>query len=173
MSTINGFGSQFYGWKRLDDGTAEATTWIVAAFFPIIPLRRSRLEILTQPGVGVRYRLFGGGSFRLETREIDRLPLDWSINLKTYFKGFVIVPVLLMLPLILVIGGLALYQHLYGPRQPPNKPPVVFLVGMFAVLVYWAILLAKTLDRSSGRHLFAAMPAVPADKPPADSPWAA
>jgi len=50
VGTINGFGTTYYGWKRLDDETAEATTWIVAAFFPVIPLRRCRVRVIPSPG---------------------------------------------------------------------------------------------------------------------------
>ena len=46
MSTVNGFGTLYYGWKARPDGTAEATRWIVAALFPVIPLCRHRIRVL-------------------------------------------------------------------------------------------------------------------------------
>ena len=50
MSTFNGFGTMYYGWRHNADGTAFATKWLVGMWVPLIPLARHQICILTDLG---------------------------------------------------------------------------------------------------------------------------
>jgi hypothetical protein len=47
MSTVQGVGTRFYGWKHHSDGTAHATQWFTLFYLPVVPLRRYGLRVLT------------------------------------------------------------------------------------------------------------------------------
>ncbi len=152
MSTFNGIGTLNYGWQACDDGTAIATTWFVIGFFPIVPLRRQRVRILQPPGAKVTDVLIPAG-FRTRMQIVERLPLDYRAIVRTYLKGFVLVPLLIALPLIIARGVTWIAPF---PQQPAQQKDwqtwllVTWAIGMF---VYWAVLVAKILDRAAARGL--------------------
>lgn len=47
MSTTNGVGTMYYGWRHPADATATATLWFVLFWLPLVPLQRHRLKVLT------------------------------------------------------------------------------------------------------------------------------
>jgi len=63
MSTVNGFGTLYYGWRARPDGTAEATRWFVAAFFPVIPLYQHRIRVLNTRDDHAIFYLFAGRAY--------------------------------------------------------------------------------------------------------------
>lgn len=156
MSTLNGFGTQYYGWRRPsgdEQDVAEATLWVVAAFLPIVPLRRVRLRVV--PTVASRPSFFtvGWQGFTVHTQELERLPFDVASTLKTYACGYLLTPVLLLLPiLVLALAGLV-YEKVGGPGSVRRMPRGIQVAFGIAGVAYWVVLLAKILDRSAGRHL--------------------
>jgi hypothetical protein len=153
MGTHNGFGTMYYGWTALPDGTAEATRWLVAAFFPVIPLQRLRIRVLETNASKPVFLLFAGHGFGTQLEVVEKMPLDWFSILKTYFNGYIVVPIILAAPVAVLIGLLLLLE---GPlRQLGIDPkgvsiPVLLLI---LVLLYWGLVVAYILDNTSGRRI--------------------
>lgn len=62
MSSINGFGTRFYGeCDYQSDGSYTSTYWIILAFIPVIPLYSAR--ILHKEGTRYQY---------------EKIPIDWQ-----------------------------------------------------------------------------------------------
>jgi hypothetical protein len=105
QSTIQGMGTLHYGWRHFEDGTATATCWITFLWLPIIPLRKSRLRVLTDfrrdlrgdaPG---QIALRGGGVIQEDRFElIEKLPLSARDIALTLVKAYVVLPLLLVCP---------------------------------------------------------------------------
>ena len=156
MSTTNGFGTLYYDWDTCADGTVEATKWSVAAFFPIIPLGRHRLRVHSS---GKKPSFFSLGltnePFALSYDVIESVPMDSTRLLKTYLMGWVVTPLILLIPMIML---LAIVITLTPPANAPQQPALafrdsVFPWGAFAVLLWWGIFVSWVLDRATGRHL--------------------
>ena len=151
MGTLNGFGTQFYDWVHLDNGQAEATSWLVAAFFPIVPLRRVRLRVHTSGEKPSFFSLNSGGSFQISYDELETVPNSPARIVRTYFKGWLLTPLILLAPLL---GLIALSRIL--PREAGGGPNALLKdhFGWFAAvqLLYIAIVVSIILDRSSGRR---------------------
>lgn len=151
MGTMNGFGTQFYDWEYLDNGQAEATSWLVAAFFPIIPLRRVRLRVHTSGQKPSFFSLKSGGSFQITYDELKTVPNTPGRIVRTYLKGWLLTPLVLLAPLLVMT---ALSRIL--PREAGGGPNAALksYLGWFAVIqvLHIAIVVSVILDRCSGRR---------------------
>lgn len=116
MSTVNGCGTMFYGWRGRATPASTATKWITLFFLPIAPLGRYRLtpitdfdrEMLTASAKEVAAALVGHGA-RTDISLISaRLPIRFPEVLSTYFTAFVAVPFLMVWPWLLLPGEEAL-----------------------------------------------------------------
>jgi len=140
--TINGIGTMYYGWKAHPDGSATATWWIVVVFLPLIPLRRERLRIYSPGADNIALPATGQTAWQI----VERLPLDWTSILLTYFKGFIIVPAILIGPIVLAVLGVK-----FGFQKLQMKvPEYVIGIGAFAAIVYCAVVIAYILDVAKG-----------------------
>lgn len=156
MASINGIGTARYDWRRCADGTAEATLWFVVFFFPIIPLRREHLRVIDSgikgSGVlGMVGALVGvGASHQTSIQFLGTRPLSPLPVLRTYFMGFVVVPLLTTgLPVMLMIGT-AMALGSFGMDTNAVLKKMVPLVGI-ATLLWSGCVVARILDRSAGR----------------------
>jgi hypothetical protein len=152
MGTHNGFGTLYYGWKHRPDGTAEATRWFVAAFFPVVPLRRMHVRVLDTKDPTATFLLLAGHGFGTRLEEIEQLPLDWRSILKTYLNGYVVVPVILIAPVAVLVGILLLLE---GPGRQLGIDPkgvTVAIILTVVCLLYWGLVVAYILDHASGRR---------------------
>lgn len=151
MGTTNGFGTQFYDWEYLKSGDAEATCWLVAAFFPIVPLRRVRLRVHTSGEKPSFFALNSGGSFQISYDELETVPNSPARIVRTYWKGWLLTPLILLAPLLVMI---ALSRVL--PREADGGPNALLkdYFGWFAAvqILYIAIVVSIILDRCSGRQ---------------------
>ncbi len=153
MSTINGFGTMHYGWKRLPDGATSATRWVVVCFFPIIPLRHERVIIHSAyAGGGFHIPFVMSSAFQTSIEVVAYLPFDWLGILATYFKGYVVVPAILLLPILAMVKGVEWWLVPF--------PPYVYAIEALASIVYCALVVAYILDGAAGRRLPAASRAV-------------
>jgi hypothetical protein len=136
MSTINGCGTMHYDWSHLQDGTAQATKWIVLFFFPIVPLKREHLRVADTRTLGGAYYIYG------------RVPMRAYGIARTYLKAYLLVPVILVVPpAILFLGAMQALKYLNLDFHGPWPAGVICVT----CLVYWGVALSLILDRSHGR----------------------
>lgn len=156
VSTVNGFGTTRYDWTQRADGTSEATLWFVVFFFPVIPIRREHLSVVAtpveQPGIfAYLAALLGAGSgwhTSIQLLGIGKASL-WSI-LRTYFFGWVIVPLLTFVgPMVLIAASLTGLHRLGVDIKDFANKVLPFLA--LPMMLWAACVVAKILDRSSGR----------------------
>jgi hypothetical protein len=92
MSTVNGIGTFYYGDDdRRRDGSQVATLFAVLFFMPLVPLGTHR----------IKKSAIRGGSMNIQ--RIESLPLKWDQILLTYLKCWVLTPLLLAAPLVLIL----------------------------------------------------------------------
>lgn len=157
MSTINGFGTLRYDWVYHPDGTAEATEWFVAAFLPVVPLKRERIRVRSAGPVApspsdIALSAVGlNKGFASQFEVLDRVPIRFAGVLKTYFFGYVVTPLLLVgVPLLLAFVGRPLLElcglnwHQYG-----DYVSAIFCV---VLIFYVGAVVATVLDRCAGRN---------------------
>lgn len=105
---INGIGTTLLGVSDMDEnGVAIAMLWFTFLFFPIIPLRRYRVQFLPSQGSGYAYQIL--------SQEVHCLPEI----LKTYISGLLLAPLLIFGPMVLAIRenweALNLPESIYTP----------------------------------------------------------
>ncbi len=156
MATINGIGTTRYDWRGRTDGTAEATVWFVVFFFPIIPLRREHLRV-TDSGIrrsGILATLGAlagvGVGYQTSLQVLDTVPLSPIPILRTYFMGYVVVPlVTFVLPVMLMVAALMTSRR-FGMDPNAVVNAIAPVVGIGGIL-WIACVVARILDRSAGR----------------------
>ena len=150
MSTINGMGTINYGWKVRFDGDVEVTRWCVFAFFPIIPLSRHRARVHDAGESKGFFSLSSSKAKEPDLEIVESLPIEPKEVAVTYFKGWVVTPILLLLPPLLFIGISKVFN---GPGQPGKGPIVIDpAIGGFGLIFYWAVVVSLILDLASGRR---------------------
>lgn len=142
MSTFNGIGTLHYGWIHHPDETAHATKWFVVAFFPVIPIRREHLRIIEAPS--------DAPAWQSQFEILDRVPLSLGNVLKTYFKAYVLVPIILFAPVLLFNFLKVLRPDLLSDLDSKAAP--LNVLGPLYVLLYCPIIVAMILDRAKGRR---------------------
>ena len=90
--TINGIGTRLLNCSRvMTDGTCEGYYWFTFIYAPIIPLKKIKfIRELTDKDM-------------FEFREIEVLPKQTNEVLYTYFKGWVIYPILIFWPMPIAV----------------------------------------------------------------------
>ena len=102
MSTVNGIGTFHHGYgDPRADGSFIATNYVVVFFMPLIPLASARLR---HHGLDDDLGLGPVASGRAELEVVERLPLQWPQIARTYLKCWLLVPLLLLWPMVLLIG---------------------------------------------------------------------
>jgi hypothetical protein len=161
MSTINGFGTMRYDWLHREDGTSEATTWLVMAFLPIVPLRREKVVVVSEGvertrAVDVAAAALGaaggfGSGFASRIAVLERTPMRWGGVLRTYLYGFVAVPLLAFaVPLAIAAGGMKLID-VFGFKDTTAGDLAAISLLVFGI-GWMAVCIAKILDRAAGRQ---------------------
>lgn len=119
FSSFNGFGTTLLDYRPRNDGTYEATRWVIAMALPIFPLAAYVIQPIAQE--------FGYGRATSNFRIIDKIPLSAGRIVRTY-----LLVILGLLPIVTgFIYSRAVNRTLGGP--------LAFLAMLLAVA--WAIYL--------------------------------
>lgn len=102
MGTFIGFGTLYFGWKDIDENLSEANLWFVAFNMPVYPIKKDKIKFLSG-------HLTSRGYFSqpaeiedfYEVIESD-IP-DWDIARKTYFKAYLLFPLLGLAPIVALV----------------------------------------------------------------------
>ena len=156
MGTFNGIGTSLRGWKHLADGTAFATSWFVFVYLPILPLRRFHVRVLSDfahepfvPAPAEGGWIQGGFSWSDPVEVLARLPLSWSEIGWTYWRAYLLVPLLCAWPFLLSHLGTELYRRSVGDSVA--HPPEVWVLATGAVaLVSLLVVLLVAARRMRG-----------------------
>jgi hypothetical protein len=155
MSTINGCGTMFYGWRH-STPQSTATKWFTLLYLPIIPLSRYALKPTTdftrekfvKSAGQAAAALVGYGSRTDNYLVHGNTPLNWAEVLLTYARAYLLLPVLMLWPFMLVY----LMRQLTGTHPeweeaPWFTPALVGFVGLAlinaVVVPMWAIQSAR------------------------------
>jgi len=153
MSTLNGFGTLYYGWRHASDGTATATKWLAVSWVPVIPLQRQHLRVLTdfekpqQPKAGL------GGLVVSQTDHyqiIADTPLSAKEIALTLAKTYIGLPALLFAPMLVVALFMKLLQHMGVDVRPGTMAFNVFIGASFAALLNFLYQAIRAIRRSRG-----------------------
>jgi hypothetical protein len=128
MSTLNGFGTFYYGHEDArNDGSFVTTRYLVAAMLPIVPLGTERVVLH-----GLHDTLTKG---RAEYETIEQLPMRWRQVGRTYLKCWLLVPLLLVWPLLLLAGFAGIVHAIAGKETTSSMMNTIAPVwsGVFAI----------------------------------------
>jgi hypothetical protein len=164
VSTFNGFGTMYYGWRRAADGASTATKWATALFFPLLPLRRRRLRPLGKEGKApagaavdaVTMGAATGYSHALWTARyevLEETPRRALEVLGTYARAYVALPLALGWPA--AIAGIAGAGRIFEPGAWPGLGMKWASLGVaFAYAVYIGLVLRAALRGARGLDAF-------------------
>ena len=97
MGTLNGFGTFYYGNDDARaDGSFVTTRYLVAAMLPVIPLGTERVKLH-----GLDDTLLAG---RAQYEVLEQLPMRWNQVGRTYLRAWLLVPLLLVWPFVLLMA---------------------------------------------------------------------
>lgn len=156
MSTVNGWGTMFYGWRHAPDAPSTATRWFTAFYLPVLPLSRHRLtattdfdrEHLAASPSDVALAMVGNAS-RTDTFAMDaKLPLNLPEVLMTYLKAYVALPLLMAWPWLLAVLARQMFGvHPEWEEKAWFMPAIIVFVGVALinaiVVPMWAIQRAR------------------------------
>jgi hypothetical protein len=146
MSTLNGFGTLYYGWRHFKGGTATATKWFALSWIPVVPLYRQRLRVLTDFENDKSGSSLGG--FAVAQRDtyqvLERLPLSVKEIVVTLAKTYMGLPLILFGPMLLVSIIFKLLRQGGIVVEPGSPAFAVFLAGIALSFVnfLWQVVLA-------------------------------
>ena len=157
MSTHNGIGTMFYGWKHAANGESTATQWATIFYVPVLALGRYRLRVLTDferekfvSSGAEALAALGGNIVRTDNLEIlERLPFDVKEMASTYLKTYLVLPLLMSWPFFVLkplIGHLlrAFPEWRDSPAYPVISTAIAVALLVNAVSVpMWAIQRAR------------------------------
>jgi hypothetical protein len=108
MSTLNGIGTRFNAVSQPDEqGNVHATHWFTFLYLPLVPRWRAEIKReVTLPLKTFNYQI------------IQKLPLDRNEILKTYFYGWILIPLLFIGPILFLIPGI---HQQFGIASPPPR----------------------------------------------------
>lgn len=151
MSSVNGIGVRYFGWKHLSDGTAEATQWFTVLYMPVAPIARHHLRVLTDPREESFFSFRHGLAVVTEYEVLDRIPIDWGNALRTYCSAYLLLPILLAAPMVLLFFVCRL---IYGNPPRPHEPSTIekasWITVVVCFIVYWITVIHQALRRSRG-----------------------
>jgi hypothetical protein len=154
MSTVNGIGTMFYGWRFVNEDTAFATEWFTVLYLPLIPLKRCKVNVpeRRKPETIASWRSLVGivtwsPSFSDRYVVVECTPLSIREVATTYLKAFLLLPSAIVAPLFLMLAS---RPHLDIEH---NDTHFYLSIGMFlAWVVYGVCLLAHLLHKARGRE---------------------
>ena len=139
MSTFNGTGTMYYGWRHHPDGTAAATKWFVLFWLPVIPLSPHSMRVLTdfsqkEPFLKTEDRGFFAGTpvQRTEYQLLGTGRILAPEVLSTYFWTYVLGALLVFWPLWLALAGGAFLDKNPSFRQ---STAVLVIAVLLSVLI--------------------------------------
>jgi hypothetical protein len=154
LYTFNGIGTRLIGWNHRGDGTATATVWFTVFFLPVFP--RSRFKLLSP-----RPEDFGPLTSAFQTAAmiflpvwrtsgtysfVERLALDGREVFLTYLRAYVLIPLALLAPMLLLRASMKLFHYPSAPGEAPES-----LVWMSMLwMVYVVLVMSWVLRRSRG-----------------------
>jgi len=154
MSTLNGFGTLYYGWRHASDGTATATKWFAISWLPVIPIERHHLRVLTDfsnQKQSIKSELGGFVVSQTDHYQIlEKTPISAKEVGVTYAKAYVGLPSMLfgpMLAVILLMGAIKAFGIEVRPETPAFN---VFLVGVFLAFANFLYQSVKAIRRARG-----------------------
>ena len=140
MGTINGFGTGFRGWQHHADGSSTAPSWFLCGVLPVVPLRRYRLRTLTDfenesfgTPAQVAVAAMGAFSWSDPVAIEARLPLSWREIGMTYFRAYVLVPLLCLWPFGVLAIAMAILRSVRG--EPLAKLPDAWVKVLIGVIM--------------------------------------
>lgn len=147
MSTLNGFGTMFYGWRHRTGEASSATKWLTVFYVPIFPLGRYKLKVTTDfrhDPTEIRMSAAGLLASRKDHFESsERTRLVCGELILTYASAFVGLPLLTLWPLsILWLLGKLEWLPLYESAGASTWAAVVALAVTGCALcnvLYWPI----------------------------------
>lgn len=108
MATINGIGTRFNGFSSVDsDGKCTATNWFTLFYIPVLPLWRA--EIKREMHLPLK-------EFKYEV--IRKTSLEKDEIVMTYFYGWILIPISLLLPFFFLIPEVT---DMLGIQQPAPR----------------------------------------------------
>jgi hypothetical protein len=151
MSTLNGFGTMFYGWRHAEGTASTATKWLSVFYIPVVPLGRYELKVKTDfANEGTRLEATPVGLMASQSNHFEILRktnFRWSEVLQTYANTFVGLPLLMCAPLLLLwlLSHLISFPHYKSTQDTPLLLNVVLMAVVALQLVsllcwpIWAI----------------------------------
>lgn len=135
----------YYGWRHAPDGASEATKWVTFCHFPVVPLGRHRLRVLTDFTNEPKWTTVQMDRFELH----GRAPLRLGEVLRTYVMAYVLLPMALLSPISLFYGLVLLVRA--RPEWREATWPLYVSAGLAAVyLGYICLIVLWTLRRARG-----------------------
>ncbi len=155
MSTINGFGTLYYGWQHFADGTSTATKWLALSWVPVVPLYKEKLRVLSnfESGKGeLKSELGGLVVSQLDHYEvIEKLPISAKEVLLTFAKTYIGLPVLLFGPIFI---GALLFLFIPLKLGVPVKPGdfifLLFGASIFISMINFLFQCVRLIRRARG-----------------------
>lgn len=154
MSTLNGFGTLYYGWNHANDGTATATKWFAISWVPVLPIERHHLRVLTdfsKQSQSIKAEL--GGLIISQTDHyqiIAKTPISTKEVALTYAKTYLGLPAMLLGPMLAVVL-LMMAMKSFGIEVRPETPAFnLFLGGMFLAFANFLYQSVKAIRRARG-----------------------
>ncbi len=151
MSSFYGIGTNYLGWKVGEDGVPTATEWFVVFYLPIVPIGRKRLYVVSLedsvggiPGINGTFTL--SGKYRI----LEDLPIKFSEVLWTYFFGYVLVPLILMVPLLVIVPYFQWYDSQDKLKVTLVQDLTAIMLIVIFPMVYVGVILATLLHRTRG-----------------------
>jgi cytochrome bd-type quinol oxidase subunit 2 len=148
MSTLNGFGTLFYGWRHAEGEASTATKWLAAFYIPLIPLGRYRLKVLTNFH-NERTQLKASPVGLLASRDdhfdiVDKTPIHWGEVLLTYARTFFGLPLLMFAPILIMwllstLGWLPRYESQADTPAWLSIAMIAFAVASLANVLCWPL----------------------------------
>lgn len=125
MSRINGIGTWFLGVSRSpsDPTVRHATSWITFLWIPLFPLRRYKIKPIRVRPNHLRFQILG------------KEKLIFSEVLRTYFFGFILMPLAALGPLVLAIKEV---QTALGIPEM-LQVPVMFVSILWLIIFVWKL----------------------------------
>jgi hypothetical protein len=155
MSTINGFGTLYYGWRHFDDGTATATKWFALSWVPVFPIYKERLRVLSNFNSGhaeLKSELGGLVVSQVDRYEIiERLPISGREVMLTYAKTYLGLPILFFGPILLGFIFFLLIPLKHGVEVKPGDFVFNLFIGsVFISLINILIQSVRCIRRARG-----------------------
>lgn len=154
MSTLNGFGTLYYGWRHAQDGTATATKWFAISWVPLIPLYREHLRVLTDfnnDHKNVKAELGGLVVGTVDKYDVlERLPLSLQEVAITLAKTYIGLPLLLIGPAILLVMIMKTLKAAGIDVKPGTTAFQIYIGGFLLALLNFLWQSVRSIRKARG-----------------------